>query len=326
MKFKEWMLYWYESYVKIEMAESTRDSYELIIRRHLIPYFGEKDLSEVKKRDIDQLYRHLLTDGRVDRPESKKKGKGLSVKTVQNIHICLRSALHEAYRQEIIDKNPAALATVPTYKSTRQNKKKVEIFSLEEQHRLEAALPNDTFGNAIFFCLHTGVRSGELLALQWNDIDFKSKKVNITKEVSRVNNLDSQTDSKTILCIRDRVKTSNSYRTIYLTQSLIELLLRQKECSSGTMVFPGVKGELLDPSTLRTHYQKILKEAGSPHRTIHALRHTFATRALEANIPVKVVSEILGHNSVQFTLDRYSHVLPNLQERAMLALEKYISG
>lgn len=326
MRVQEWLHDWYENYVMINMAESTRDSYEGIIRQHLNPNIGQCNLETLKKRDIDQLYRKLLISGRVDRPEAKSKGKGLSVKTVQNIHICLRSALQEAYREELIEKNPAWLVKVPTYKATRQKRSKIEIFTMEEQRRLEAALPDNTFGNAILLCLHTGMRSGELLALQWSDIDFKRRKINISKEVSRINNLEPSAKCKTILCIRDRVKTDSSCRIISVTPSLIDLLNRQKDLASGShMVFPGVKGKLLDPSTLRTHYQAILKQADLPHRTIHALRHTFATRALEANVPVKVVSDILGHSSVQFTLDRYSHVLPNLQEDAMLAMENYIS-
>lgn len=326
MRICEWLQDWYENYVMLNMAASTRDSYEGIIRQHLNPNIGQCNLETLKKRDIDQLYHKLLTSGRVERPEAKSKGKGLAVKTVQNVHICLRSALQEAYRQELIEKNPASLVKVPTYKATQQKRSKIEIFTIEEQRRLEAALPNNTFGNAIMFCLHTGMRSGELLALQWSDIDYHHRRININKEVSRINNLESATERKTILCIRDRVKTDSSCRIISLTPSLIDLLDRQKKHASGSpMIFPGVKGQLLDPSTLRTHYQAILKQADLPHRTIHALRHTFATRALEANVPVKVVSDILGHSSVQFTLDRYSHVLPNLQEAAMLAMENYIA-
>ena len=91
------------------------------------------------------------------------------------------------------------------------------------------------------------------------------------------------------------------------------------------MIFAREDGHYIDPATFREHYQKKLKEAGLKHYTFHALRHTFATRALEAGIPIKVVSQILGHASVQITMDTYSHVLPELQKESMNRIAEYIA-
>ncbi len=91
------------------------------------------------------------------------------------------------------------------------------------------------------------------------------------------------------------------------------------------MVFAREDGFYIDPATFRDHYQKKLKEAGLGHYTIHALRHTFATRALEAGVPIKVVSQILGHSTVQITMDTYSHVLPELQSESMNKIAEYIT-
>lgn len=326
----QWLWSWFESYVDKNVKISTKTSYETIIRKHLIPYIGHIKLRELKKVDIEDMYQNLLVQGRTD-------GKGgLSVKTIQNVALVLHKSLDEAMKHEYIIKNPADIANVPTMRSENNIKKEVEILTKQEQKALMDVCGDDVYGMAIKTALFTGLRLGELLGLQWGDIDYNAKTITVSRQVNRLKDYRPNAKAKTRLGIQEDTKTRSSNRMISLPDQLIELLKRHKEIQSIKknewgksyknldMIFAREDGYYIDPATFREHYQKKLKKAGLKHYTFHALRHTFATRALEANIPIKVVSQILGHASVQITMDTYSHVLPELQRESMNKIAEYI--
>lgn len=325
----KWVNQWYQEYVIHNVKVSTRESYEGIIKHHLIPRIGHIKLKDLKKAHIEAMYRALIKNG-------KRNGKGgLSVKTVKNISVVLHKALDEAMKREIIIKNPATIATVPTMRSENRLKKEIEVLSKEEQQRLMTACGNDVYSIATLTILHTGVRLGELLGIQWNDIDFKTKTISINKQVGRYKNYGSDIKSKTILGMRHDTKTKTSTRKISISDVLLKRLMTYRKVQQAEIlrlgreykkqgtVFARYDGNFIDPSTFRYKYRDILRKAGLKEYNVHALRHTFATRALEAEIPIKVVSEILGHASVQITMDTYSHVLPDLQNEAMNRIADY---
>lgn len=220
-------------------------------------------------------------------------------------------------------------------RSENRLKKEIDVLTKEEQQRLMATCGNDVYGIATLTILHTGVRLGELLGIQWNDIDFKIKTISINKQVGRYKNYGGDIKSKTILGMRHDTKTKTSTRKISISDVLLkrlmtyrkvqqaEMLLLGGDYTDQGMVFARYDGNFIDPATFRYKYRDILKEAGVKEYNVHALRHTFATRALEAGIPIKVVSEILGHASVQITMDTYSHVSPDLQNEAMNRIVEY---
>ncbi len=328
---KEWLKIWYDDYVVKNVKVSTRTSYEGIINNHLIPNIGSIKLVKLKKEHIEKMYSELLDRG--------KKGKGLSVKSVKNIHIVLHKALKDAYEREIIFRNPASIAKVPTMKNLDLEKHEIEVYSKEEQTKLVNKASKDMiYGPIIIFALYTGMRRGEILGLQWSDIDFENRKINICKQLGRVKNYDNYDKQKTILEIRNTTKTSNSTRTIPMSNTVFNLLNEQYERQTNNkkilkrlyhdknMVFCKENGDYIDPDTLFSKYKNIIKKADIKSCTFHALRHTFATRALESKVLVKVVSEMLGHSSVQFTLDTYTHVLTELQEDEMTKLEAYLNS
>ena len=277
------------------------------------------------------MYRDLLENGRAD-------GKGgLSVKTVDNIRICLHKALQTAYENEYITKNPASIAKVPTLKSTGTKKKEIEILTKEEQKALMNVCDNTPYGMGIITTLYTGVRMGELLGIMWSDIDFDNKTIAISKQVNRLHDYSENAKAKTRLGIQEDTKTKTSTRIISISDDLAERLRQYKAeqeqhikkwgkaYNNLGMVFAREDGFYIDPSTFRDKYVDTLLAADLKPYTFHALRHTFATRALEAGIPIKVVSKILGHASVQITMDTYQHVLPELQNEAMNKIADYIN-
>lgn len=327
----QWLNKWLETYVAQNVKTSTRISYEGIVKNQLIPRIGHIKLTKLKKTDIETMYNDLLSNGRAD-------GKGgLSVKTVDNIRICLHKALQTAYENEYIAKNPASIAKVPTLKNTCTKKKEIEILSKDEQKALMNVCDNTPYGMGIITALYTGVRMGELLGIMWSDVDFDNKTISISKQVNRLHDYSENAKAKTRLGIQEDTKTKTSTRIISISDDLSERLKQYKaeqeqhikkwgkSYNNLGMVFAREDGYYIDPSTFRDKYVKKLVEAGLKPYTFHALRHTFATRALEAGIPIKVVSKILGHASVQITMDTYMHVLPELQSEAMNKIAEYIA-
>lgn len=325
----QWLDTWYNEYVVNRLKISTRVNYESIIKNHIKPYIGHIKLVAIKKTDIEAMFRKLAENGKVD-------GKGgLSVKSMKGVRIVLHAALEEAYRSEYIIKNPASIAMLPTLNATDTSKKEIAVLSRAEQKVLLLSCDDDVYGAAIFTALHTGVRLGELLGLQWDDIDFENKTVRINKQVNRLKNYDDNAKAKTCLGIQNSTKTAASNRVISMSDPLANKLKRYKEVQEAekrfwgnvyndlNMVFARIDGNYMDPSTFRDRYRAILKKAGLKPFTVHALRHTFATRALEAGIAIKVVSKLLGHTSIEITMDTYSHVLPDFQSEAMNRIAEY---
>ena len=329
---KEWLEVWYNCYVVKNVKNSTRVSYEGIIKNHLIPHIGKIKLIDLKKSHIEKMYNDLLTDEK----NGKRKGT-LSVKTVRNIHLVLHKALQEALEQEYIIKNPASISKVPTMKNFNIEKKEMEVYSKEEQDLLiNTAKEDEIYGIVIIFALYTGMRKGEILGLKWKDIDFEKQSININKQLRRIKNYDDSINMKTILRLEYNTKTENSTRVIPIIDTLKVLLKKHyqkqekwkkllgKEYKNNDAVFCKEDGSFLDPDTVLQKYKQMTKKANIKNCTFHALRHTFATRALESGMSPKVVSKILGHYSVQFTLDTYTHVLEELKLEEMEKLDNYL--
>jgi len=314
----EWLDCWYENYVVGKVKVKTRCDYESSIRCHIKPHLGRIKLTELKGMQVQQFYNELLKNGRLD-----KKG-GLSPKTIRNIHIGLHRAMEQAVYNDLIIKNPLKGVSLP-----KQTNKSIEILTQEEQKQLVSKCFDHPWGIAVFLTLYTGMRLGEVLGLTWNDIDFEKNTISINKQVGRIQNFDPNIKSKTLLCLRNETKTSSSNRIISVAPKIMEKLSEHKIAQEKhrkkwksaynnlDMVFCREDGNLVDPKTFRTFYLKTLEKAEVGHKRFHALRHTFATRAMEANSHVKAVSIILGHASSQITLDTYSHVSQDLQQETM---------
>ena len=334
----QWLDEWYNKHVVGSVKLSTRVSYEMIIRQHLKPNFGHYKLKDLGSGTIQSAYNKMLKSGRIIQKKTKVKktdkseksgkatNKGLSEKTIRNIHLVLRKALQVAYLNDMIPKNPAADGRVTLPEAPK--KKDIRVFTPDEQKAIERACKGERWGMIIILDLYSGMRQGEILALTWNDIDFEKRTIKINKQLSRLKNFNPKIPGKTVLMVQPYTKNSND-RTISISPAIVDKLKVYKAAEDANkekwaeayenngLVFCREDGHFVEPKTFQEFFKKILKNAGVADGNVHALRHTFATRALEAGIPVKVVSQILGHSSIQITLDTYSHVLPELQDKAM---------
>ena len=301
---------WLENSVRGSVRKSTYDRNESLCRVHLIPALGRKKLKTLGAADVAGFYRSRLDSG-------------CSAASVRKMHETLHKALKQAVRWGYMTKNPADDVDTP-----RVHTEEVHPLTRDEARRFLKVVRGDRLEALYVVALHTGLRQGELLALRWEDVDIEEKTLRVRRTITK--------DGGKLLI--GPTKTAKGRRTVKLTrdaaEALREHLSRQLEEIDGLgdlfedngFVFCTAKGTLINPSNLRKRsFAPLLVRAGLPHMTFHQLRHTAATILLLKNVNPKIVSEMLGHASIAITLDTYSHVLPNMQDSAVAAMEEAFS-
>jgi len=312
---------WLVDYASTNTAPRTFERYAEIVRTHLIPNLGSITLTQLKPEHLQSYYAHELTSGRLN-------GKGgLSAQTVKHHHRILSEALNHAVKWGLVTRNVANAVDPP-----RPVKKEMATLQAEDIPQLleeakkmeeESSIPYYTI---IYTALHTGMRRGEILALRWSDIDLDFMTISINRSLQILK------DGTKI--IREP-KTPKARRLIAMTPSLALQLREHKESQAALrllnnnpvqyndLIFADIDGNPLNPDTVTPAFTKIAKRAGLKLR-LHDLRHTHATLMLKSGVHPKIVSERLGHATVAFTLDTYTHVVPGLQEAAAKAFDDTI--
>lgn len=198
----------------------------------------------------------------------------------------------------------------------KQAKNPIQIFNAPQQAKLEGYVcsVDDSYKFGVYLCLYTGLRLGELCALRWSDVDCENSTLSVNRTVLRVKNTIPNADKKTRLLINSP-KTPSSERVIPLASQLNSYLksLREQEAAVGNVYVLTGSLDFIEPRNYYERYKRYLDCCGLNGFNFHALRHTFATRCIEAGVDPKVLSEILGHASVRITLDRYVH--PSLETK-----------
>jgi integrase len=317
IKFRDYAKEWLAA-IRATIKHSTFASYEMNIRVHVNPALGNVRLQHLTADKLNAFYGTLLESGRRD-------GKGLSPKTVRNIHIVVRKALGDAARWGRISHNPALLADPPKARATRRIEMKTWDAG-ELAFFLELAQDDDLYP-AWHLDAHTGLRRGELLGLQWPDLDLDAGQLAVRRTLVSVN-----------YEIRvEEPKTPRARRTVALDAVTVKILREhrknqlERQLSSGAdyrdsdLVFCRADGSPIHPQVASDRFARIVERAGLPPISMKGLRHTHATLALKAGAPVKVVSERLGHVSTSFTMDTYAHVLPGMQEDAAAAVADLVA-
>jgi integrase len=314
---KTWLGIWFRDYSSRKIKQSTRSSYDMYIHKHIFPEIGNLKISTLTPTVIQRFYNKKIESGRLD-------GKGgLNPKTLKNIHNMLHAALDQAVKNDIIAKNPCNSVVLPPMK-----KKEIQVLSVEDQSKLIDACRSERLGFGITLTLHTGLRLGELLGLKWCDVDFENRTLSVNRTLNRLKSFDPNSPAKTEIVI-GIPKTKNSMRRIPLSELLVEKFTDHKAAQDKEktvnadiyidqdFVFANIIGMPIEPRAYQDVFKRALKKGNVADINFHALRHTFATRALELNIPAKIVSQILGHATIQLTLDLYSHVTPEHMRESM---------
>lgn len=292
----------------VRLKGGTISKYRQLISGQIVPSLGKMAVEDITAVIINQFLREKLTNGRAD-------GKGgLSPSTVKTIMDIVLAARRYASENGLCEPL-AGKVFRPAIQS-----KEARVLDMGEQRKLEAFLKEEPCRVKVGICLalHAGLRLGEICALSWNDVDFAEKVIHIRHTVARVMN--SKGD-KTCYVL-DSPKTKSSKRDIPMTDYLFTMLSESLRDARSPFVVSAGREEFLNPRSLESMFIRVLRKASLPRYNFHALRHTFATRCVEAGVDVKTLSEILGHSSVKITLDIYVH---SSMELKRLQLEKLYS-
>ncbi len=292
MVYSEWLNFWLDNYIKSSLKQKTYLCYLEIVQKHIGVRFDAYVIDELTPMIFQQFVAELLTSGNL------KTGNGLSASTVNAEITVIQNSLQTAYNLGYIKNEIAGKIKRPKYKE-----KQVSCFTLAEQKTIEQEIlkSNKPKMKGILICLYMGLRIGELLALEWTDIDFEKGELSVTKTC-----FDGKNKNGVFCRITNTPKTDTSIRMIPIPKKLVLILKDMKKVSKNQYVISNSEKTLAVRSYQRS-FERLLKKLGIPHRGFHSLRHTFATRALEVGVDVKTLSEILGHKNANVTLQRYAH-------------------
>jgi len=301
MAFGEWIDFWYEQYSKITLRPTTQSEYESLIYKHIIPEIGKIQLDKLTQNDLQQFYSRLKLTGRKIR--TQVYGNGLSDRMIRACHTLCRKCLEKAVEENLIRTNPAIDCKLPPKKS-----KEMKVLTREEMQRFIIQAKFDGYLELFILELSTGMRRGEILGLQWDDLNMKTGVLKISRQVVLLNGKIHITEPK----------TKASTRTIILPPDIVKMLVDYKKTVNSKWLFPSpVKEDMpRNPSAVRKILDRTLEKAGCKHIRFHDLRHTFATTALANGMDIKTLSAIIGHNSAETTLNIYTHITDEMQRTA----------
>jgi integrase len=300
---------WLDGYVKTNCSQRTLDGYQSIATKHLIPALGQHQLKHLNQQHIQSYYGKAV--------DVEK----LSSRTVHHQHRVLSQALKYAVRQGYLGRNPCDLVDPPSPKG-----KSMTTLTQSEVTDLLITAQDNYYYPVIYTAVSTGLRQAELLGLRWRDVDIAARSISVNQVLYKRRGIYQF----------NAPKTEHSRRRLRMTDKLAQFLGEYrlerehlyhklgKTITLDDLVFANVEGKPIDPSFLSHSFGKIVRKASLKNIRFHDLRHTFASLMLKKGIAPKVISEALGHSSVAFTMDVYSHILPGMQEEAMALLDEIL--
>lgn len=303
-RYEYWLSEWLKT-KKLSVKASTYIRYLNTIKNHINPELGKYPINRISTARIENFVAAKLENGRLD-------GKGgLSSKTMSDIFVIIKESFKYA--------QCFGVGTTCRFDriSFKKHNREMRVLSIAEQKRLTTVLLNDIdqYKLGVFICLYTGIRIGELCALQWKNISFHEKTLKVEHTMQRLQNEDSNSLNKTRIIITEP-KSNASLRIIPLPDFVLEVLIPFAGSQNMYILSGGCKS-VIEPRTMQNKFKGYLEEGKIEDANFHSLRHTFATRCVEAGFDVKTLSEILGHSSVKITLDRYVHSSMQLKRNNM---------
>lgn len=293
---------WFDN-IMPQVKESTANKYRNLLQSYILPIYGEQTLDHITFDFIESQCNNLLLHG-------GRNGTGLSSKTVTDSLSIVRSVLKFAIRKgKVVACDGSAVQIKQTVKPMR-------ILSKAEQERLCSYLNSEInpCNIGILVCLFTGLRVGEICALRWEDISFPEQTLYVHQTLQRIQ--DNSCSGKKTRIVLTTPKSACSIRTIPVPEPLIKIL-RDYQTSKKGYLLTNSESCFVEPRTIQNRFKKALENSEIESANFHALRHTFATRCVELGFDVKSLSEILGHATVNITMNRYVHPTLEMKKENM---------
>ena len=302
----DWVGLWLKDYKKNNLKLTTYQNYELNYDKHIKESkIGKKNLYKLTVKDFQKFY--------------NEKRMVLSSRTVRYLHTIINGAMKQALKEHLIKENVNESVELP-----KKEKKEISVMTVDEMKILLETLKDGPYYALFLLEMQTGLRKGEILGLQWDDIDFDNKKIYIRHNLCRIKGENG--DSEFILM---EPKTDTSKRILPLTDGMIDVLKAYKkqqeanrqymgECyKDDRIVFADATGDYIKPRKLLQVFHDTLKKAGLQRYRFHDLRHSFASLLLQDGESVKVIQELLGHSMISTTLDIYTHTNEEIKRKGI---------
>ncbi len=300
---------------RISLAASTYNSYRRNTELHILPAIGSVGLRRLRPHHLESLYDSKLHPG-----DGQRR---LAPKTVYEIHLVVRGGLTEAVRRGLITRNVALVANAPKLRSIPKIEQ--QAWTAEQLRSFLRAAAGHRLFPALWLASTTGVRRSELLGLRWDDLDTAKATLSVNRGLVSVG----------YELHESRGKTASARRSIDLDATTLSVLAgwrcwQQAEYAAVGVNNPGwmfadADGQPVHPHAISQAFERIARRSGSPVIRLHDVRHTHGTLLIKAGVPVKVVSERLGHATPSFTIDTYQHVLPGMQAEAARTFETLVA-
>lgn len=314
LSLKDYLKQWFEMHKKM-LAPNTINGYAVNINNHIVPAIGNLRLKDIKPSTLESFYTDLMRE------------KQLSAKTVKYIHNVLKVAFKSAVDDKIIEDNPCLKAKTP-----KVPKFKSKLLSLQQLQTLLSAIDGDKFEVEIKLATMLGLRKGEVLGVRIDDLDTSKHSLHIQRQVSIVR--DNTVDTKSQYYGIKPLKSESSDRVLFISQDIETLILRKDIYNKSQKKLLGTQyqdngliccnddGTVMSPQTLYHAFKRILKQCGLPDIRFHDLRHSYATLCIDLNIPLKVISQNLGHSSTAVTDAVYADSIKAKQSVSDIITEK----
>ncbi|MCH1964888.1 tyrosine-type recombinase/integrase [Paraclostridium sordellii] len=310
---EQWYYTWLFDYRIKDLKPKSFEKYEGIYRNYIKDtQLGRLKLKDLRATHLQKYYNDLMDNNK--KPTS----------TIKSLNTRLKPCLSEAEKQGYIQKNYCKLVTLPKDNTTRE----IKVLTPEQQKSFIAALVGHELEMLFLTALSTGLRLGEILGLKWSDIDFNTGTLTVNRTLQRVTEID-RNGNRASKVIEQLPKTKNSIRTIPIPKNILIKLKDYKVqqsknklqigelYSNNDYVFCDKLGYPLDDKRPNRNLKSILAKLGIEPLKFHGLRHTYATRLFEANVPPKTVQVLMGHYDISITMDIYTHVMETAKLEAV---------
>ena len=301
---------WLIDCVKPSVRPKTFASYSQLVRLHIAPELGRLYLSKLTPQEIQKFMNERLR-------------KGLSPRTVQYLRAVLRKALNQALKWGLVTRNVATLVDSP-----RVERAEIKPLFPQEAQRFLQAIQGDRLEALFSTALAMGLRQGEALGLRWHDIDWDSRLIRVRYSLQRINGKLELSELKTKSSRRDLplIETVFAALRAHRNRQLQEKMLAGPHWQETGFVFTTTIGTPLDARNVVRKYHALLKKAELSHNRFHDLRHSCASLLLAQGVPLKTVSDILGHSQISITADFYAHIAPEMRREALGVMDSILTA